>query len=61
MVEFFDIDPTIRGNRMMQLHRRFTNDEVKVLLNGYSQRLLGRGEIQEILDIGMVSSMITRE
>jgi len=37
---------------MAQLHRRFTDDQVRVLLNGYCQGLLGRREIQEMLDIG---------
>jgi transposase len=37
---------------MTQLHKRFTNDQVKVLLNGYCQGLLARAEIQEMLDIG---------
>lgn len=37
---------------MTHLHRRFTDDQIKVLLNGYCQGLLGRGEIQEILDVG---------
>jgi transposase len=52
VVQFFHIDPAIRRNKMTQLHRRFTDDQIKVLLNGYCQGLLGRGEIQEILDIG---------
>jgi len=37
---------------MTQLHRRFTDDQVKVLLSGYCQGLLRRAEIQEMLDIG---------
>jgi hypothetical protein len=37
---------------MTQLHRRFTDDQVKVLLYGYCQGLLQRAEIQEMLDIG---------
>jgi hypothetical protein len=37
---------------MTHLHRRFTDDQVSVLLHGYCQGLLERGEIQEILDIG---------
>jgi len=37
---------------MTQLHKRFTDGQVKVLLNGYCQGLLGRAEIQEMLDIG---------
>jgi len=35
-----------------QLHRRFTDDQVRVLLNGYCQGLLGRAEVQEMLGIG---------
>ena len=37
---------------MTQLHKRFTDDQVKVLLNGYCQGLLERAEVQEMLDIG---------
>ena len=37
---------------MTHLHKRFTDDQVKVLLGGYCQGLLGRAEIQEMLDIG---------
>jgi hypothetical protein len=37
---------------MIQLHKRFTDDQVKVLLNGYCQGLLARAEIQEMLGIG---------
>ena len=37
---------------MTQLHKRFTDDQVKVLLNGYCQGLLERAEIQEMLAIG---------
>jgi hypothetical protein len=37
---------------MTQLHKRFTDDQIKVLVHGYCQGLLDRGEIQEILGIG---------
>jgi hypothetical protein len=37
---------------MTQLHKRFADDQVKVLLNGYCQGLLARAEIQEMLGIG---------
>jgi hypothetical protein len=37
---------------MTQLHKRFTNGQVRVLLNGYCQGLLARAEIQEMLGIG---------
>jgi len=37
---------------MTQLHKRFTDGQVKVLFRGYCQGLLGRAEIQEMLDIG---------
>jgi transposase len=52
MVEFSQVDLTIRRNEMTQLHKRFTDDQVKVLLNGYCQGLLARAEIQEMLGIG---------
>ena len=32
---------------MTQLHKRFTDGQVKVLLDGYCQGLLVRAEIQE--------------
>ncbi|MGB2959248.1 MAG: hypothetical protein WBD30_10210 [Bacteroidota bacterium] len=34
------------------MHKRFTDEQVKVLFNGYCRGLLGRAEIQEMLDIG---------
>ena len=37
---------------MTQLHKRFTDEQVTVLLNGYCQGLLARAEIQEMLGIG---------
>ncbi len=37
---------------MTQLHRRFTDDQIKVLLHGYCQGLLARSEIQGMLGIG---------
>ena len=37
---------------MTQLHKRFTDDQVRVLFRGYCQGLLGRAEIQEMLDVG---------
>jgi len=37
---------------MTQLHKRFTDDQVRVLLKGYCQGLLGRHDIQDLLDIG---------
>ena len=37
---------------MTQLHKRFTDDQVRVLFRGYCQGLLKRAEIQEMLDIG---------
>jgi hypothetical protein len=35
-----------------QLHKRFTDDHVEVLLRGYCQGLLKRAEVQEVLGIG---------
>lgn len=37
---------------MEQVHRRFTDDQAKALLESYSKDLLGREEIQEILGVG---------
>jgi len=37
---------------MTQLHKRFTDGQVRVLLNGYCQGLLVRAEIQKMLCIG---------
>jgi len=36
---------------MEQIHRRFTSEQVKVLLQGYCQGTLGRIEVEEILGI----------
>ncbi len=37
---------------MEQVHRRFTDEQVKVLLRGYCQGMLDRGTVEEILGIG---------
>ncbi|MFH1486226.1 MAG: hypothetical protein ABIH46_09160 [Chloroflexota bacterium] len=37
---------------MTQLHKRFTDGQVRVLLMGYCRGMLGRHEIQDMLDIG---------
>lgn len=37
---------------MTQLHKKFTSEQVKVLLKGYSQKLMSRDDIQEMLGIG---------
>ena len=37
---------------MTQLHKRFTDDQVKVLLNGYCKGLLPRAEAQGVLGVG---------
>jgi hypothetical protein len=52
MLGFFQVDLTIWRNKMPQLHKRLTNDQVKVLLSGYCQGLLARAEVQEMLGIG---------
>lgn len=52
VVEFFQVNLAIREDEMTQLHKRFTDDQVKVLLHGYCQGLLDRTEVQEILGIG---------
>ena len=42
----------IRRSKVAQSERRFTDDQIKVLLNGYCQGLLKGAEVQEILGIG---------
>ena len=37
---------------MDQLHKRFTVDQVKVLLQGYGQGTMSRAEVEEMLNIG---------
>jgi len=37
---------------MDQLHKRFTDDQIRVLFQGYYQGLLCRAEVQEMLSIG---------
>lgn len=37
---------------MQQLHRRFTDEQVKVLFQGYCQGVLTRAEIQEMVGLG---------
>ena len=38
--------------KMSQLHKKFTNEQVKVLLDSYEKGHLGRDEIQNTLNIG---------
>jgi hypothetical protein len=37
---------------MDQLHKRFTDEQIKVLFQGYCQGILRRAEVQEMLSIG---------
>jgi len=37
---------------MSQLHKKFTDDQIKVLLEGYNQGQLSRAEIQDVMQIG---------
>ena len=37
---------------MDQLHKRFTADQVKVLLQGYCQGTMSRAEVEEMMNIG---------
>jgi len=37
---------------MDQLHKRFTDDQVKVLLQGYCQGTMSRAEVEEMMNIG---------
>ncbi|MDI6768279.1 MAG: hypothetical protein QMD04_01225, partial [Anaerolineales bacterium] len=37
---------------MNQLHKRFTDEQIKVLLRGYCQGLINRADIQAVLGIG---------
>lgn len=37
---------------MGQIHRRFTNEQIKVLLDAYEKGHISRGEIEDTLEIG---------
>ena len=37
---------------MNRLHKRFTDEQIKVLFQGYCQGMLGREEVQQMLGIG---------
>ena len=37
---------------MTQLHKQFTDEQIKVLLKGYCRGVLSRAEVQEVLGIG---------
>ena len=37
---------------MSQLHKRFSDEQVKVLFQSYCKGKMSRADIQEILDIG---------
>lgn len=49
MVEKF---PKMKGIAMTQVHKRFTVEQVKVLLQGYCQGNLSRCDVEEMLGIG---------
>ena len=49
MVERF---PKTKGITMTQVHKRFTEDQVKVLFQGYCQGNLSRLDVEEMLGIG---------
>lgn len=38
---------------MSQIHKRFTDEQVKVLFQGYCQDQLARTDLQELLGIGL--------
>src|SRR5574340_690938 len=40
-----------KEDEMSQLHKRFTVEQVKVLLHGYLQGTIMRAEVQEVLQI----------
>ena len=37
---------------MIQLHKRFTDEQIRVLLQGYCRGVLSRAEVQEVLGVG---------
>ena len=37
---------------MRQLHKRFTDDQIKVMFQGYDTGKMRRAEVQEMLEIG---------
>ena len=37
---------------MSQLHKRFTDEQIKVFFQGYGQGKINRADIQEMLSIG---------
>ncbi len=45
---------------MCQIHKRFTAEQVKVLLRGYCQRVLDRPAIEETLGIGRSSRVLKK-
>ncbi len=44
--------PSLEEETMSQIHRRFTDEQVKVLFQGYCQGQLARIDLQELLGIG---------
>ena len=52
VIEFLEGISRSRRDKVTQLHRRFTDDHVKVLLKGYCQGLLERAEVQDMLGVG---------
>ncbi len=52
VIEFLHWNSRSRRDKVTQLHKRFTDNQIKVLLKGYCQGLLERAEVQEMLGIG---------
>jgi hypothetical protein len=44
--------PSLKEETMSQIHRRFTDEQVKVLFQGYCQGQLARTDLQDLLGIG---------
>ena len=44
-----------QGGTMQQVHRRYSYEEVAFLLEAYSQGLITRVEVEEVLDLGKTS------
>jgi len=49
--ELIMVECSVKRSIMDQIHKRFTVEQVKVLLKGYCQGTMSRAEVEEMLNI----------
>ena len=46
---------------MEQIHRRLTDDQIRLVLRNYCEHLIGRAEVEETLEIGKGKALLIRD